>query len=261
QAPGGQWTILQGFTASSSYVWNTNGLTTGTYLFDIWVRQSGSTAQYEAHISPNPTYTLFTGPACTGANLAFSATSPQPPGTQITLNASATGCPNPTYEFWIQAPGGSWNIVQGYGTSSQYVWNTNGAATGTYLFDVWVRQTASGAQYEAHLSPNPAFTIQTGPPCTSVTLNFNPASPQHPGTPIQLNAVATGCPDATYEFWVQAPGGQWTIVQGFSANATFNWSTTGLAPGTYLFDVWVREAGSTGQYEAHISPNPTYTLN
>jgi len=27
-------------------------------LFDVWVMKSGSTASYEAHISPNPTYTL-----------------------------------------------------------------------------------------------------------------------------------------------------------------------------------------------------------
>jgi hypothetical protein len=261
QAPGGQWTILQGFSTSSSYAWNTTGLATGTYLFDIWVRQSGSSAQYEAHILPNPTYTLQTGAPCTSVTLAFSPGSPQAPGTQITLNANASGCPNPTYEFWIQAPGGSWNIVQSWSSNASYVWNTGGASTGTYLFDVWVRQAGSGAQYEAHLSPNPTYALQTGPPCTSVTLTFNPVSPQHSGASVQLNAAATGCPDATYEFWIQAPGGQWTIVQGYSTSSTFTWNTSGLAPGTYLFDVWVREAGSTAQYEAHISPNPSYTLN
>src|SRR2546430_7140970 len=34
-----------------------------------------------------------------------------------------------------------------------------------------------------------------------------------------------------------------------------------LAPGTYLFDVWVREAGNTPDWETHISPNPTFTLS
>jgi len=263
QAPGGQWTILQAFNSSSTYVWNTTGLATGTYLFDIWVRQSGSSATYEAHISPNPTYTLQTGSPCTSVTWnPPSPASPQPPGTQIILGGTASGCPNPTYEFWIQAPGGAWNIVQGFSPSSTYVWSTGGSATGTYLFDIWVRQSGSSASYEAHISPNPTFALQTGPPCTSVTWNApSPASPQASGTQVMLSATAAGCPNPTYEFWVQAPGGQWTIVQAFSAASTFTWNTAGLPPGTYLFDVWVRQAGSTASYEAHLSPNPSYTLN
>ena len=61
---GGSWTILQAYGSSASAVWNTGGAATGTYQFDIWVRQNGSTAQYEAHVTPSPTYTLQT---CTGA--------------------------------------------------------------------------------------------------------------------------------------------------------------------------------------------------
>ena len=51
------------------------------------------------------------------------------------------------------------------------------------------------------------------------------------------------------------------MLQGYGAGSTVTWNTTGLAPGTYLFDVWVRQSGSTAQYEAHIAPNPTYTLS
>jgi hypothetical protein len=141
------------------------------------------------------------------------------------------------------------------------VWNTGGSATGSYQFDIWVRQLGSSASYEAHISPNPTYTLQTGAPCTSVTLGFNPTSPRAAGTSVQLSAAATGCPNPEYEFWVQAPGGQWTMLQGYGAGSTVTWNTTGLAPGTYLFDVWVRQSGSTAQYEAHIAPNPTYTLS
>jgi hypothetical protein len=102
--------------------------------------------------------------------------------------------------------------------------------------------------------------VQTGPACTAVTLTFNPASPQPAGTSVQLSAAATGCPNAQYEFWVQAPGGAWVVLQGWGSSSSATWNTTGLARGTYLFDVWVRQNGSTAQYEAHIAPNPTYTL-
>jgi hypothetical protein len=74
-----------------------------------------------------------------------------------------------------------------------------------------------------------------------------------------LTATSSGCPNPTYEFWVQAPGGAWTILQGYSPSATATWSATG--PGTYLFDVWVKQSGNAGDWEAHIAPNPTYTLS
>ncbi len=259
--PGGAWAILQAYSTSSNVTWSTAGLATGTYQFDAWVRQSGSSASWEAHVSPNPTYTLQTGAPCTSVTWnAPSPASPQPPGTQVTLSGTAAGCPNPQYQFYILPPGGSWTILQTYGSSSSAVWNTGGAATGTYQFDIWVRQLGSTASYEAHISPNPTYTVQTGPACTAVTLTFNPASPQPAGTSVQLSAAATGCPNAQYEFWVQAPGGAWVVLQGWGSSSSATWNTTGLARGTYLFDVWVRQNGSTAQYEAHIAPNPTYTL-
>ncbi len=92
-------------------------------------------------------------------------------------------------------------------------------------------------------------------------MTATPASPQTTGTSVQLSATSTGCSSPQYEFWIQGPGGAWTIVQGYSSSSTFNWSTAGLPPGTYNFDVWVRQSGSTASWEAHISPNPTYTLN
>jgi len=58
QAPGGAWTILQAYSSTDNVTWNTTGLPAGTYLFDVWVKQSGSSASWEAHISPNPTFTL-----------------------------------------------------------------------------------------------------------------------------------------------------------------------------------------------------------
>ncbi|HEX9476022.1 MAG TPA: hypothetical protein VGA41_05150 [Candidatus Dormibacteraeota bacterium] len=262
QPPGGSWTILQAYSPSSTVSWNTAGLGAGTYLFDVWAKQSGSSASYEAHISPNPTYTLQAAPTCTAVTWnAPSPASPQSPGVSVTLSGAATGCPNPVYQFWIQAPGGSWTILQAYSSSSSVSWNTAGQPTGTYLFDVWARQSGSSASWEAHVSPNPTYTLQTAPPCTSVTMTATPASPQTTGTSVQLSATSTGCSSPQYEFWIQGPGGAWTIVQGYSSSSTFNWSTAGLPPGTYNFDVWVRQSGSTASWEAHISPNPTYTLN
>jgi len=265
QPPGGAWSILQGYSSSATATWNTAGQPAGTYLFDVWAKQSGSSATWEAHVSPNPTYTLSAPPpppTCTAVTWnAPSPASPQAPGTTVTFSGTAAGCPNPVYQFWVQPPGGAWTILQAYSASSSATWNTTGLAIGTYLFDVWAKQSGSSASWEAHVSPNPTYTLQTGPPCTASTLTFTPASPQARGTQVNLTGSASGCPNPVYEFWIQAPGGAWTILQAYSSSSSATWNTTGLAAGTYLFDVWVKQSGSSADWEAHISPNPTFTVS
>jgi hypothetical protein len=262
QPPGGAWQVLQAYSAAPTATWNTSGLSGGNYLFDVWAKQSDSPASWDTHLSPNPTYQLQSGPACTSVSWnAPSPASPQAPGAQVTLSATASGCASPQYQFWVQPPGGTWTILQTYGAASTATWNTSGLAGGTYIFDVWAKQSGSSASYETHLSATPTYVLQTGAPCTGVTLTFNPPSPSTAGTAVQLNAVASGCPTPQYQFWILAPGGTWTVVQAYSSSSTFTWNTAGLPPGTYLFDVWVKQAGSSASWEAHISPNPSYTLS
>src|SRR5438309_11431522 len=42
------------------------------------------------------------------------------------------------------------------------------------------------------------------------------------------------------------PAAGWQIAQAYSTGATFSWSTTGLAPGSYLYTVWARDSSSPG---------------
>ena len=265
QPPGGTWSVLQAYSSGASATWNTAGQPAGTYLFDVWAKQSGSNASWEAHVSPNPTYTLQAPappPTCTAVTWnAPSPASPQSPGVTVTFSGSATGCPNPVYQFWVQPPGGAWTILQAYSSSSSATWNTTGLPSGTYLFDVWAKQSGSNASWEAHVSPNPTYTLQTGAPCTASSLTFTPVSPQARGTQVNLTGTSTGCPNPMYQFWIQAPGGSWTILQAYSSNSTVIWNTAGQPTGTYLFDVWVKQSGSNADWEAHISPNPTFTLS
>jgi len=263
QPPGGPWSVLRDYSATATATWNTAGLAAGTYLFDVYAKQSGSTASYEAHVSPNPTYTLQAPPpppTCTAVTFSASPASPQSVGVSVTLTGAATGCPNPVYQFWIQPPGGAWSVLRDYSSTATSTWNTTGLATGTYLFDVYAKQSGSTASYEAHVSPNPTYTLQAPGTCTSVTMTATPASPQKAGTSVTFNAAATGCSSPVYQFWIQAPGGPWTIVQAYSSSASYTWNTTGLATGTYLLDVYAKQTGSSASYEAHISPNPTYNL-
>src|SRR4029077_5084157 len=165
-----------------------------------------------------------------------------------TLSGSASGCPNPRYQFWIMPPGGAWTIVQAYSSSATFNWSTTGDPAGSYLWTVWVRDASSTATLDAY-SPGVGYTL--GSPCASVTASASPASPQAHGTAVTLSASASGCANPQYEFWILPPGGAWTIVQAYSSSATFNWSTTGDPAGSYMWTVWVRDATSTAKLDAY----------
>jgi hypothetical protein len=155
-------------------------------------------------------------------------------------------------------PGGTWTLVQGYSPTASYSWNTSDRAPGTYLFSVWARDASSTAGYDAYDSSHSyTLTLMT---CTSVSVSYSPASPSATGTKVTVTGTAAGCPNARYEFWFLPPSGAWTLIQGYSANATFTWYSGGWAPGSYLFSVWARDAGSSAGYDAYNS-SQYYTLN
>jgi hypothetical protein len=253
--PAGSWTVAQGYSASATFSWNTTGLPGGTYSYSVWARDNTSGAGYDAYF-PGTAYTLTTT-ACTSVAASAAPASPQASGTTITISATSTGCANPRYEFWLQAPGGSWTIAQSYSGNATFSWSTTGSMAGAWHYSVWVRDATSAASYDAYF-PGTAFTL-TPTACTSANASVTPASPQVHGTTITFTAASASCAHPLYEFWIKAPGGSWTIAQPYSSSATFNWSTTGLAPGTYSYSVWVRDSGRSAAYDTYF-PGTAYTL-
>jgi spore germination protein YaaH len=252
--PGGSWTVAQAYSSSATFNWNTTGDAVGNYYVSVWVRDASSVgASYDTYV-PGIPYTLTSG-ACTSVTASAAPASPQTAGTPVAITASASGCPNPRYEFWLLTPGGSWTIAQAYSASATFNWNTTPPA-GIYRYSVWVRDASSAAAYDSYL-PGIAFTL-TSATCTSVAASAAPASPQAAGTLVTISASASGCPNARYEFWILSPGGSWTIAQGYSSSATFNWNTNPHA-GTYSYSVWVRDVSSSAAYDAFV-PGTVYTL-
>jgi hypothetical protein len=252
--PGGSWAIAQAYSSSAAFNWNTTP-PAGIYRYSVWVRDASSAAGYDTYL-PGTAYTL-TSTTCTSITASTAPASPQAAGTAVTVTASASGCPNARYEFWILPPGGSWTIAQGYSSSATFSWNTTPPA-GTYSYSVWVRDASSSAGYDT-FAPGTAYTLTTTP-CTSVTASAAPASPQAHGSMITITASASGCTNPRYEFWILAPGGSWTIGQAYSSTATFSWNTTGLPAGTYRYSVWVRDASSAAGYDSFV-PGTAYTLS
>ena len=178
-------------------------------------------------------------------------TSPEGSGTGITFTAAASGCPHPLYQFWLLAPGGTWMIAQAYSTTATFNWDTTGTLAGSYMYTVWARDSGSAGTScnsfgcKDALFPGTAYSLTTTP-CTSVTDSAAPSSPQASGTAITFTASALGCPHPLYQFWILVPGHAWQVMQPYSTSATFNWVTTGLPAGSYLYTVWARDSGSKG---------------
>ena len=248
RAPGGNWSVVQDYGSASTYTWDTTGLADGTYGLEVDARNLGSTAPYEtvANLS-------FMVDSCTGARLTADKTSPQIPGTTIGLTGSATCLGTAQYRFWV-GQNGAWKIVQDYGSSNTFSWNTTGLAQGTYGLEVDVRNQGAVDPYETVAN---LYFVLAIPVCGTPTLTTAPQSPQGSGTSVTLNASVGGCPNPRYRFWVSPPGGGWSIVQDYSSSSAYSWTATGLA-GTYRLEVDVRDASSTVAYD-HVA-NITYVL-
>jgi hypothetical protein len=147
---GGEWVAVQGYWSFSIYTWNTTGFT-GTNQIQVWARNMGSNAAYEAY-SNVVSYVVGNGSAVppTAVSVSVSALSPQPEGAVVTLSAQASGGSGPyEYMFWIRKEGGSWVAVRGYSSSTSYSWNTTGFS-GTNQIQIWARNMGSSASYEAY---------------------------------------------------------------------------------------------------------------
>jgi hypothetical protein len=233
---GKTWTLAQDWSVANTWTWTPS--TPGTYSIQVWVRNAGSTADYDAWQGTSP-YTV-TGLVVT--TFTASRASPLPVGEPVTWSATAAGGIAPyTYEFWL-FNGKTWTLAQDWSAANTWTWTPS--TPGTYSIQVWVRNAGSTADYDAWQGTSP-YSV-TGLVVTTFTASR--ASPVAVGEPVTCSATAAGgIAPYTYEFWL-FNGKAWTLAQGWSAANAWTW--TPAASGTYWFQVWVRNAGSTADYDA-----------
>jgi hypothetical protein len=145
------WQVLQGYSTSPAYKWNSTGAAAGTEQFGVWVKDAGSsTGSFDANLSiPN----TVTAPACASVTIsAVPSSVAYGSGTHVTVTGAASGCsnPNPLYQFWMRpASSSTWTLVRGWSATATYDWNSMGALPGTVYFGVWTKDAFSTKTYDA----------------------------------------------------------------------------------------------------------------
>ncbi len=259
--PGGTWQPLTTtYSASSSYSWDTNGLTPGLYQVGVWVDTRGNpdVLQTSSAIGVTVAKSVYD---CSSVTITASNPSPQNTGGNYQFSASST-CTNNSAEYaWFtrHIPDGKWvimntNIEPGSGnvtwsSNSTIAWNTQNLPIGTYQVGIWARAAGSNSPTLQATSAIDYVLQSANPNCTSISLKSDLASPIKIGSTVNFSSKPV-C-NTTYQFrwWVLPPGGTWTVVNDWSTNSTFSWTTTGLKPGKYLVDVWVKADGSTKAFD------------
>ena len=253
--PGSRWSMVQDYSTSNKFNWNTTGLANGDYNLEVDIKSfdEPNSIGYDLvvhliyHIGPPP---------CANAGLAVNpASGTGHTGGSVVMTGSSTGCPNPVYRFWIQDPGSRWSMSQDYSATTTHTWGPVGTYhVGSYNMEVDVRDSSENVSYD--VVKNITYSLVG---CTGATIVGAPASPQVTGAgDVTLTATAT-CPGtAEFRFWIMDAGSRWSMVQDFSSKTTYTWAKGNQRMGVAHIEVDVRDVGSLDTYE-FATQGQTYT--
>jgi hypothetical protein len=249
----GTWTLVRDYSSSNTYTWTPGVNDAGRYALQVWVKGSGSAADYDAWRSSEPFDVRDGRPvvATLTADVAF----PAGTGTPIKWTALAAGGPGPLqYAFWRRRAGGSWQNVRDWNNSNTYSWTPT--MEDFYDLQVWVRRPGSvdwedyaGASFQIS---NAALAV------AGISSDAGPVVGVD--RPVTWKVAATGGPGPLeYKFWLyNASVDVWTSVQNYNSSNSFTWTPGASDPGNYVLQVWVRRVGSTADYQAWSSA--TFTV-
>jgi hypothetical protein len=155
-APGSStWAMAQPYSSASAFIWSTTGRAAGTYSIKLLVRDadspginSGALGTYDDY--SDTTYTV-SPTACSSVTVSAVPPRTSMSGTSNTITAIAAGCAAPQYEFWMRpASQKDWRLVQSYGASAVYDWDSLGEAAGIVYVAVWARDSSRDEAYDAY---------------------------------------------------------------------------------------------------------------
>ncbi len=166
-------------------------------------------------------------------------------GTDWTITAYSHG-PNLEYMCWLyRRADGTWRALKNYDSFNTCSWFPFGSDVGEWLVQAWVREAGSTVAYDSWVGTD-FFEVRVRPRLT-VTLVADEPSPLQAGETVAFRAdVSNNEGPVQYKFWMfDQPLGRWRVVQEYSSNPVFIWSTSASDAGTHSVQVWARHTNQT----------------
>jgi hypothetical protein len=266
--PSSSWRLMRDWSSSSSFVWDTATETLdGTYTWRVFAR--GDTAG-GALVDDMEQYVLEV--SCASAKLTATPPTPSSRGTSVTWDGVVSGCPTPELKFWMHN-GIEWLVMQEWGASTRYIWDTTTWGPRTFAWVLWGRAGPSDPNTVSYWYD---YTVLD--PCTSTSSSASPASPQDRGTAVTFTATASSCGTPEYRF-ERYDGATWQVMRDWSTASQYAWDTSswsgsvyswrllargdalGSTPASYSFSYEIRDPCATASLSASpASPQKRGTL-
>jgi len=242
---GGSWSIARGWSSDPDWAWSPS--TAGKYQIVGQVRKTGGTTPEDS--TNSGWYEVYDPTAPAGlSNLKPNPVTPQEVNTTITWTATPTGGSGDyQFRFWVWD--GTWGVAQNWSSATTFAWTPT--HMGKYQIRCDVRNAgATGVQASLTYPWMYVITDPAVSPCSLDSLVPTPGSPVNVNDLVQWEAfVASGSGTYEFRFWVYS--GSWSVGQGWSDSATFDWTPT--APGTYKIVVQARNEGASVNVEDAIN--------
>ena len=223
QDPNGKWTVLQNYSSASSVKFTPSLI--GIYKIQVKAK--------------NSTGTVFIKELALKVNAAFTNDSTISKttiakGQSVVLKGAASyGVAPYQYAYVVQAPNGKWTVLKGYSTAASYTWTP--ASAGKYTVQI----KAKDGHDEVKVN---SFTLNVVSGLTSTSTVS--ASSVKKGQSVTFNASAVGgTAPYQYAYVVQAPSGKWTVLKGYSTDASHKWAPASV--GKYTLQIKVKDAKGT----------------
>ena len=216
-------------------------------------------------------------------------TSPQYAGTVVAWTATASDPENDplVYKFFLRGPTTRDLPAEktGWISHNTWTWTTTSDDVGNNQVWVWVRDEIHDSPDGSDSNKAESFTIaikQSAAPVnitrvtqdsTTISVNQPPVinssvpdepSPQSGGLPVRWTAAASD-PDGDailYRFWLKGPstGNNWKVVQDWSNNNTWVWSTSPANAGNFTVYVYARDGKHAGPNGYDRALGTTFTV-
>jgi len=194
-----------------------------------------------------------------------------PAGTPIKWTAQATDPDREPvfFKFWLKGPstGNAWKTVQDWSVKNEWTWTSSGYDAGSYNVYVYARDGKHNPATSYDSALGGSFILSVNQPPVVTALTPDKRSPQSAGTAVKWTAKAT---DANrepifYRFWLKGPstGNAWKVVQDWSPNSQWIWTSSGYDAGSYNVYVYVRDGKHSPEtaYDSAVGSQYQLTAN